>query len=314
VRAALVGLAGLAVVVPGTAAHADPSIDSIEKQIETQSNKLEDVVEHYNKITEQLKASQADAQKVAATIQPLAQQLEVETTRVGEIAALAYKGGPLAQVSSILDGGDAAAMIDRLTSLDQITKYEQAQVAAVKDTKTKHDGEAAKLAGLIKDQQDKRRTLADERAKIKADLAKLYELRRKAYGKLTASSGSGHRATPPYVAGKAGVAVRYAYGALGKPYQWAADGPGSYDCSGLTMAAWRAAGVSLPHNADMQWNAMAHISRSSLRPGDLVFYRSLGHVGIYVGNNQIIHAPHAGDVVRIASISVMTPYGYGRPG
>jgi peptidoglycan DL-endopeptidase CwlO len=119
---------------------------------------------------------------------------------------------------------------------------------------------------------------------------------------------------PPYVAGKAGVAVRYAYGALGKPYQWAADGPGSYDCSGLTMAAWRAAGFSLPHNADMQWHALGHISRGSLRPGDLVFYRSLGHVGIYVGNNQIIHAPHAGDVVRVASINVMTPYGYARPG
>jgi cell wall-associated NlpC family hydrolase len=79
------------------------------------------------------------------------------------------------------------------------------------------------------------------------------------------------------------------------------------------MAAWQAAGVSLPHNAEMQWNAVAHISRSSLAPGDLVFYRSLNHVAIYVGNGQVIHAPSTGDHVRVASVDMMPPYGYGRP-
>jgi peptidoglycan DL-endopeptidase CwlO len=313
-RAGLMGLVGLAFIIPGTAANADPSLDSIEKQIDAQSNHLEDVVEHYNKITEQLKASQASATQVEAALGPLTAKLDIETTRVGEIAALAYEGGTLAQVASVLDGGDPSVMVDRLTSLDQISKYEQAQVQAVRATKSQHDGEAAKLAALIKDQQDKQQALSAERAKIKAELAHLYELRKKAIGKVTASRAGGKHPAPPYVAGKAGVAVRYAYGALGKPYQWAADGPGSYDCSGLTMAAWRAAGVSLPHNAEMQWNALGHITRSSLRPGDLVFYRSLGHVAIYVGNNQIIHAPHAGDVVRVASINIMSPYGYARPG
>ena len=78
------------------------------------------------------------------------------------------------------------------------------------------------------------------------------------------------------------------------------------------MAAWAAAGKSLPHNAAMQWNVVAHISRGSLAFGDLVFYNGLGHVGIYVGNNQIIHAPHAGTNVQLASIDIMPPYGYGR--
>ena len=84
------------------------------------------------------------------------------------------------------------------------------------------------------------------------------------------------------------------------------------DCSGLIEAAWGAAGRSLPHNAAMQWNVVAHISRSQLALGDLVFYDGLGHVAMYVGNNQIIHAPHAGTVVQLASIDIMTPYGYGR--
>ena len=83
-------------------------------------------------------------------------------------------------------------------------------------------------------------------------------------------------------------------------------------CSGLTLAAWRAAGKSLPHNAAAQYSATARISRSSLRPGDLVFYRSLGHVGLYVGNNQIIDAPHEGAYVNVRSINIMPPYGYGR--
>jgi peptidoglycan DL-endopeptidase CwlO len=114
------------------------------------------------------------------------------------------------------------------------------------------------------------------------------------------------------VSGNAGVAVRYAYGAIGKPYAWAAEGPDSYDCSGLTLASWRAAGKSLPHNAAMQWDVVSHISRSSLRPGDLVFYSGLGHVAIYVGNSQVIHAPTFGETVRLASVDMMTPYGYGR--
>jgi cell wall-associated NlpC family hydrolase len=70
--------------------------------------------------------------------------------------------------------------------------------------------------------------------------------------------------------------------------------------------------VSLTHNAAEQWNEVVHIARSALAPGDLVFYDGLGHVAIYVGNNQVIHAPTQGDVVRIASVDMSPPYGYGR--
>jgi cell wall-associated NlpC family hydrolase len=68
----------------------------------------------------------------------------------------------------------------------------------------------------------------------------------------------------------------------------------------------------LSHNAAEQWHQVAHISRSALQPGDLVFYNSLGHVGIYVGGGQIIHAPHPGTTVQLASVDIMRPYGYGR--
>jgi cell wall-associated NlpC family hydrolase len=90
---------------------------------------------------------------------------------------------------------------------------------------------------------------------------------------------------------------------LGKPYHFGAAGPDSFDCSGLTMWAWRAAGVSLPHYSGAQYNATTHIPLNELQPGDLVFfYSDLSHVGIYVGGGQMIHAPQTGDVVRYASI------------
>ncbi|MFD0594195.1 C40 family peptidase [Catellatospora coxensis] len=106
--------------------------------------------------------------------------------------------------------------------------------------------------------------------------------------------------------------MAFAYKQLGKPYVWAADGPNGYDCSGLTLAAWRAAGVSLYHQAATQWREVAHISRSQLLPGDLVFYSGLGHVALYVGSGKVIHAPTTGEVVKIASVDMMSPYGYGR--
>lgn len=108
--------------------------------------------------------------------------------------------------------------------------------------------------------------------------------------------------------------VAYALAQKGKPYIWAASGPNGFDCSGLVLAAWRQVGVGMYHNAAVMWRTeVVHIKRSQLAPGDLVFYNGLGHVGMYIGNGKVIHAPQRGDVVRIASIDMMPPYGYGRP-
>ncbi|WP_267243053.1 C40 family peptidase [Streptomyces sp. PR69] len=113
---------------------------------------------------------------------------------------------------------------------------------------------------------------------------------------------------------RAAQAVSFAYGALGKPYVWGATGPASFDCSGLTQAAWRSAGVSLPRTTYTQINAGRRVTRSQLAPGDLVFfYSGVSHVGIYIGNGQMIHAPKPGDTVRIAPIDQMPFAGATRP-
>ena len=95
-------------------------------------------------------------------------------------------------------------------------------------------------------------------------------------------------------------------------YEPNAAGPNTFDCSGFTMAAWKAAGVSLTHNAAAQYSQTIRISQSQLQPGDLVFYNGLGHVAIYVGNGNVIHAPHLGTWVQGAAINLDPISGYGR--
>ena len=108
---------------------------------------------------------------------------------------------------------------------------------------------------------------------------------------------------PPPASSGASAALAYARAQLGKPYQWAGAGPAAFDCSGLTMRAWGAAGVGLPHSAAGQYAGTAHVPIADLQPGDLVFFGSdLHHVGIYVGGGQMIHAPHSGTVVSYSTI------------
>jgi cell wall-associated NlpC family hydrolase len=97
--------------------------------------------------------------------------------------------------------------------------------------------------------------------------------------------------------------LRYACGQIGEPYSWGADGPGSWDCSGLTMMAWKQVGRSLPHSSKLQAGYGSRVSRSNLRPGDLVFFNSpISHVGIYIGSGLMVHAPRTGRNVGVAAL------------
>jgi peptidoglycan DL-endopeptidase CwlO len=200
-----------------------------------------------------------------------------------------------------------------LSSLNLVARSQHRDIASYTALKSQYDEHKSRLDTLIAQQSAQHKELAGKKTAIEADLARLYELRRQAYGRATTPSSGGYTGSVPAVSGQAGVAVRYAYGAIGAPYVWAGTGPG-YDCSGLTMMAWAAAGVRMGHGASDQYYQTARIPRSALQAGDLVFYSGLGHVGIYVGGGQIIHSPTFGETVKLASVDVMPPYGYGRPG
>jgi cell wall-associated NlpC family hydrolase len=99
--------------------------------------------------------------------------------------------------------------------------------------------------------------------------------------------------------GVVGIAMQY----LGVPYVWGGASPSGFDCSGFSMYVYAAMGVSLPHHAASQYNMGTPVSKDQLQAGDLVFFNGLGHMGIYIGGGQFIHAPHSGDVVKISSLS-----------
>jgi cell wall-associated NlpC family hydrolase len=113
---------------------------------------------------------------------------------------------------------------------------------------------------------------------------------------------------------RAAAAIDFACSQIGKPYQWGASGPSSYDCSGLTSAAYAAAGVSLPRSSRQQYASGVKVARSDIQPGDLVyFYSPISHVGIYVGNGSVIDAPRTGKPVAIRSMEYMPYAGATRP-
>jgi len=134
------------------------------------------------------------------------------------------------------------------------------------------------------------------------------------------SSGGGGSAPAPSAnvpvnGGGASAAIAYARSQLGKPYCYAGAGPACFDCSGLTMRAWGAAGVSMPHYSGAQYSMFPHVPLNAMQPGDLVFWGPGGseHVGLYIGGGQMIAAPHTGDVVKIQAV-FGSPVGAARPG
>jgi peptidoglycan DL-endopeptidase CwlO len=305
-------VAVLAIAITGAvapAAHAAPSTSDLNKKIQKASDELEDVVESYNKMKISLNKTKADEKKLAASIGPAREALKVAGSQMELLAQSAYKTGKVGAVNVVLEGSNN--LMDRMSILEQLSRSRQRDI----DTYTATTQNYTERQAALKVTQDKQaaevKELGDRKKKIQADLKKLYAMRTAAYGRAT-ETGSRYTGNVPSVSGSAGVVVRFAFAQVGKMYEFGADGLSTYDCSGLTSRAWSQAGKSLPHNAAAQYSATKRISRSQLEPGDLVFYRSLGHVALYVGDGKIIDASRAGEPVKHRTIDIMTPYGYGR--
>jgi cell wall-associated NlpC family hydrolase len=175
--------------------------------------------------------------------------------------------------------------------LADLTAEEQARLAAIEKKKQE---EAARKAEELARQQAAEQKRQEEAAAAAQEAAS---------GTTSSSASSSPGSPDPGYATAAEKALAFARAQIGKPYVWGATGPGSYDCSGLTQAAWKDAGVDLPRTTYDQVNAGTTVSISAARPGDLVFfYDDISHVGIYIGDGMMIHAPKPGAYVREESV------------
>ena len=196
---------------------------------------------------------------------------------------------------------DAQALVDEVASQQAALDDQVAEYQAEYDRLSAEEKAAAEAAAAA---------AAAEAAERSAPVASRDERSGTTSSSSSApSAGSAAVAAPaPVVAGSgaAATAVSVAMAQIGKPYVWAAAGPNSFDCSGLVQYAYAAAGISLPHSSRSQATSGQAVSRSQLQPGDVIaFYSPVSHVGIYIGNGQMVHAPTSGDVVKVVSIDYM---------
>jgi cell wall-associated NlpC family hydrolase len=302
-------------------ALAQDSAADIEAQIDAAWRKLEPIIEEHNGIRTELKERQRDADKLAERIDPLELQLELARSEVSEVAVRSFKNGNVSTFKALLTTGSPLTFVEQLTVLDRFAKSQQDKIAEVIEAKERYEAEKAELDALVAELKETEAKLAERADKIDADIDELQALHDELVAQERAASGgfsdTGNAGDCPAgdPGGAAGTAIRFACAQIGKPYGWGQSGPSSYDCSGLTSAAWGQAGISLPHNAAQQRNAVRYVERSDLRPGDLVFYYSdLSHVAMYAGGGYVVHASRAGVPVGMAPVDQSPVHSYGRPG
>lgn len=303
--------------IPGSPAGADPTSPAeVEKRIREAWAKAEPLIEEYNGVHDQYKKNKAKQAELQKKIEPLERQLELSQLRVGAIAAQVYKGGQADAFNAVVSSGSPDMLADRLSYLDQMAREQERQLAGVTQLKTQYDQQKAPIDKLVATLAEQDADLAKKKKDIEAQITNLQKLRRQAYG----SSGAVGSVRPwpcpaTYEPTNGYKVASFACRQAGKPYVWAADGPSSYDCSGLTLAAWKQVGVYLPHQSRAQRASIPYVSRANLRLGDLVFYYNpIHHVAVYVGDGKIMHASTFGEPVRMARLEDSGPiHSFGRP-
>ncbi|GGM42601.1 NlpC/P60 family protein [Dactylosporangium sucinum] len=296
------------------AVRAEPTPAEVERQIDEAWNQLEPIIEQYNLVHGQLKQSQARAAALQQQLLPLQAQVDAALGPVSELAVTAFKGRRVTALDVLLHADAPEVLLDQLAVVNEIARNQRAAIAAVAEARDRLAAERRALDAVIAEQAAQDADLAARKQQIEAKVADLQRLRLAVYG----NGGTGELrpvACPvDYLGGPGGTAAKRACALIGKPYIWGAAGPDGYDCSGLTLTAWAAAGVRLRHYTRWQWDDTKAVSRADLRPGDLVFFFSdLHHMGLYVGGGWMVHAPTTGDRVRMAKLDGRPITGYRRP-
>jgi peptidoglycan DL-endopeptidase CwlO len=305
-----------------TAVATPASSARLEDQLDRLNRESDQLVEQYNQSNETLKRIRRSLKGLRA--QASGAEADVRKLRavLGARASAAYVQGAGSAVAAVLGSDDPAAAIARVQVLELLAAndgdlMEQLGVAGKALGERQRD-----LVAAEKNQAAEVDRLAAKKAEVEraADKTRALLARMRAADRSSVPSRPSAPVAPPPSgggggggSGSAAAVVAYARAQVGKPYCYGGSGPGCFDCSGLTMMAWRQAGVSLPHSSSAQYNVGRRVSASELQPGDLVFYYSpISHVSVYIGNGQRISATHTGDYVRVQSLG-SSIVGFARP-
>ena len=290
-------------------AHAAPSVDEIDAQIDKQWEQLEPTIEQYNKVSAQLKADQKKSVELKKKMVPLELASTLAMNKVGDIASRYYMRGPSQEMGALLVSTKPGTLAEQLVMLDRIADDQRRQIAGVLAARDKYNAQKQKLDALIATEVKRKNDLAAKKKQIDSEIKRLTGML-----PVTSIRPEGCPSIDGVVSSAARTAIKTACAQVGDPYVWGATGPNSFDCSGLTQYAYKAAGISLTHFTGAQWNEGRKISASEARPGDLVFFFSdLHHVGLYLGNGLMVHAPRTGKPVQVAKVQYMPVAGYRRP-
>jgi cell wall-associated NlpC family hydrolase len=344
----LIAAGGLTLTtVPAAAAPEDPETSAeAAALVAERAHDLEVVTERFNEAREQLRVTQDAAAQAARDVAAAESALAAARDQVRSVARGAWTGDRLTTLSAMLTADSPDQLLDRVGTLQAIADHtngvlgdaQQATdaAAAARSAAERTQAEAAALLDRVAAQQadlDRQVAtfqavydrLAAEEQRAAREAAERHAAEQQQAAQAPAaeaapapSGGSGGDAAAPAprvaaAGGAARTAVDTALAQRGDPYVWAAAGPDAFDCSGLVQYAYAAAGVRLPHSSRLQAQTGTPVSRSQLQPGDLVFFFSpVSHVGIYVGDGQMVHASTYGQPVKVASIDAMGGYNSAR--
>lgn len=300
-------------------ANAAPSLLEVQAKVRDLQEQATTAAEG----AQEAKVELAKLQKTLATVQQQASQqgqsVDALQKAIGSIAAQQYKSGPLSNSLELLFSSDPSLYLSTAGSLESVTRKKTADLRKFSVATQRLNATSLTVndkLSLVKAAQARfTKQLAIANAKLKeaeALLAKLTAAERERLAKLNddqedADQKNSLASAGKYgnVSGRGGIAIKYALQQIGDKYVFGADGLVYWDCSGLTMRAFQAAGVSLPHSSRAQYNYGKSVARKDLQPGDLVFFgKPISHVGIYLGGDRMLHAPRSGSRVKIAEFSL----------
>lgn len=313
-------LAGLAVLcTPAAQAAPAPTISDVTDKVAKLRQQVSAAGEDYVEAQEKLKSVNVRLKAAAKTYTQQQERLGVVKQQLGQLAADSYRQGELGGLELLLSD-DPDALLARSGYVQSLSSQQNAVLAqlasAQKDLKKtqrtirQQRSEAEKQRNTMRTAKNTaRKRLAEAQAELKQlKAAERARVEAEVDGdtvttstSVSSASCNGTAVNAPSDAAK--TAIEFACAQLGDAYVWAAAGPDTWDCSGLTMAAYAAAGITLPHSSRLQAGYGTAVSISAMQPGDLVFFYSpISHVGIYLGNNTMVDAPSSGDVVKVQTL------------